>query len=253
MKRRLARLASIFGVFIVLFLVFVGETGPLLVPMTLLTGWVFSVARLVNAWHPATEVVAMAGLGVIVLLAGSHAFIWWLASHLLSDEKDSRQVVWSWKWTLCGFGIAFCALLAIGAAMLTTHQIYWLSRSTEPWYVSSRQRFESALVAMKLRKEAEALQWDSAGTRAAFWRMRSGNDQPVCESIQPVWVERDMKTLRAVLLIPRRKIPGDKTRIAIIQPEDKYYSGEKLEALPQVLASFGISNGTPQTAKHSRP
>lgn len=240
MKPGLARVLVKVGIFFAVISLLLGLVAPFQVPLTLLFGWAPSSARLLGAWHPNLQTMAMLGLALIGLVAGTHGFMRWLYASLADDGKNPRFPIWPWRWSLCGFGIAFCALLAMGAAMLTTHQIYWLSKTDQPWFVSSRQRFEILLAAIEFRKQAETLRWSSAETRAAFWGMRLSNSQPVGEQFQPVWIEKDKTTLQAVLLIPRRRAFEGRAGFVVIQPGNKYYERQKLESLPTVLASFGI-------------
>jgi hypothetical protein len=232
---------------LMLFLLLVGEILPLLIPFTLITGWAFSLIRLIKALNASIALTASFGMGLIILISGTHLFIRWLVRCLNNKTESASQFRWSWKQTLCVFGMAVCAFSATGAAMLTTHQIYWLSHSSEPWYVSSRQAFEVIRAGQALKKEADVVDWDAASTRAAFWRMQSRNGQPICESIQPIWIPKDGKVLRAVLLVPRKKVLGDRSRFLCIQPGSNDYRGQKMEKLPVVLGSFGVTLPTTQT------
>jgi len=249
MKSGLARVLVRVGILLSVISLLLGAVAPFLVPLTLLFGWVPSSARLLNAWHPSLQTIAVLGLALIGLVAGTHGFMRWLYASFADDARNPRLPIWPWRWSLCGFGIGFCALLAMGAAMLTTHQIYWLSKTHQPWFVSSRQRFEILLTAIEFHKQAETLRWDSAETRAAFWRMRLSNSQPAGEQFQPVWIEKDKTNLQAVLLIPRRRAFEGKAGFVVIQPGNNYYERQKLESLPKVLASFGIGIVSESSAK----
>jgi hypothetical protein len=68
-----------------------------------------------------------------------------------------------------------------------------------------------------------------------------GNGQPATETIQPVWIEKDDHTLRAIILIPRRPLVRATASVSVLQPGTKIAS-HKLDELPQVLASFGIES-----------
>ncbi len=238
MKRRWLKFTAVgLGLLVVLAL-----TG-LDLPITLLAGWALSAARLIRAWHPAPGEVVLFGLAVVALVAGSHAFLRWLHARVQNrpEGNEAGQGHWRWKWTLAGFGFAFCALLAIVCVVLTAHQVYWMANATDPWFVSSKwERFQAIRVASDLQLAADRNQWDSAKTQAAFWRMDSANAAPPAwEAFQSVWVAQDERTLRAVVLIPRRPMQRAYARLAVLQP-GKDFTRFELDELPQVLASFGI-------------
>jgi len=176
------------------------------------------------------------------MVAGSHAFLRWLYASGRGGKDSHWPDEWRWRWTVCGFAMLTCTLLAIGSAILTTHQIYWLSKSSDPLVSDPfRERYGALMVIGSLRKEADELQWDSVKTRESFDNvMISG--QPAIETLQPVWVERDDHSLRAIILIPRRPLQRAKARLAILQP-GKYFT-TNLDELPRVLASFGIGNAS---------
>jgi hypothetical protein len=179
-------------------------------------------------------------LAIVVLVAGTHAFARWLYLHLRRGES-SFPPNWRWKWTLGGFGIVFCALAAIGSLVLTTHQVYWLSKSSEPLFADPfRERVGMWNVAEELQKKAEEVQWDAPKTQEAFWKATSlMTAQPVSETLQPIWVEQNDHQLRAIILVPRRPAFRDRARMAVVQQGTKLVY-RKLDELPQVLASFGI-------------
>ena len=249
MRRGFRLILTLAGV-IALFLLLAGEVGLLLVPITLLAGWTQSAARFVRAWHSTTGSVVTVAVGVTVLLAGSHRFLQWLASGLAKGQRQDPKAM---LWPMCGFGVAFCALLAMGAAMLTTHQLYWLSKSRAPWSVTATRRLEPVMIAARLRQEAEAVQWDNAATRAAFWRMLCSDDQPAGELVEPLWLEKDQRKLRAIILIPRDKAFGERTLFAVIEPDQREQLARKIEKLPQVLASYGVRSDMAEKPRQVGP
>jgi hypothetical protein len=97
-------------------------------------------------------------------------------------------------------------------------------------------------MAMDLQKEADLLHWDSAKTRESFLQNDSaGSGQPAAETIQPVWIEKDDHSLRAIILIPRRPLFRASAWVSVLQPGTNV-ANYQLDELPQVLASFGIGS-----------
>jgi hypothetical protein len=212
--------------------------GP---PLLLLFGWAFAINRLIQAWHPSAPAVVLFTAGLLALVFGSHAFMRWLFGNMQRPAGEARESSQPWrlKWTVCGYGILFCALLAIATFVLTTHQIYWISRSEEPWFIDARTKFMTFIVVRNnLQREAETNHWDPAKTRAAFWKMEAVRDRsPAWETLQTVWLEKDPATLQAILLVPRQLSARGTTRFAIIQPGQNFNT-QDLDRLPEVIASF---------------
>jgi hypothetical protein len=253
MKRLWLRLAVL-----VVFLLFLAVVAPefmdvRVAAMTLLFGWRPSLVRLFGAWHPGRGGgVWLFVFAAAVLVAGSHAFLRWLYASLRNPNDSRWPAAWRWKWTLGGFAMLGCTLLAICSVVLTTHQIYWISKSSDPLFAHpDREGLGVDSVAKELQTKAEELQWNSVKTQDSFRRNEfTGSGLPAAETIQPVWVEKEVHSLRAIILIPRRPLFRAKARVAVLQPGTNFAC--KLEELPQVLASFGMgsarqvfSQGTP--------
>ena len=218
------------------------------VVFTLLTGWWLSAGRLLNGWHTALASVFLFALTVIVVVAGTHAFLRWLHGSFYSARGKSPPAAWRWIWTLCGFAMVVCALLGICCVVLTTHQLYWMAKSPDPVFTNPlRDRARGFRAAVTLQHEAEAVQWDGAKTQAAFWqRLVTGPGQPAAETFQPVWIEPDGRTLRGVILIPRHPLHVVAASVFVIQPGTNILD-RPLSELPQLLASFDIG-GSAETA-----
>lgn len=244
MKRRLLRVALWGGsLFLVLVLLF--GPGLFSLPIALLMGWFPSAVRLLRAWHPDAQAVALFSLAALLLLGGSHAFLNWLFVRWRSPQGAAAPLKWPWKWTVCAFGILFCTLLAIGSLILTTHQLYWMAKSPDPVLSDPfRERIHLLAAAMNLRRDAEAAHWDTLKTREAFWQGRGTAYPYAPESLQAVWVEQDTQHLRAVVLIPRRPLHRDTAKFSVLQP-GRDIVNRNLEELPLVLAAFGIQAATP--------
>jgi hypothetical protein len=228
------------------FLVFMVMVAPGLVlepPITLLMGWWPSAVRMCKAWHPHQTGVVWFLLAAIVLVAGTQAFLQWLATRWNGKPAGAAAPRWRWRWTLGGFGIIFCSLAAICSLVLTTHQFYWISKSSDGLFASSsRPGFETHATARGLQRIADEVEWDSLKTREAFWRGGwTAPGQSAWEETQPVWIEQDGHRLRAVVLIPRRPLRRDWAQIAVLQPATDVTLHE-LGELPQVLGAFGIGD-----------
>jgi hypothetical protein len=227
-------------------------------PFLLVFGWIMSLRRLAGAWHPhpASLLLFLSGLGLLVV--GTQMFMRWLADNLQKrpEEGSSHPRRWRLKWTICGFGTLFCALLAITSFVLTTHQIYWISRSSEPWFVNVTGKHLTLLfTAQSLQRTAETNHWNLAETRAAFWKMESIREQaPAWEALESIWIPEDTNSIRAIMIVPRQPLPNRTPRFAVIQPG----AGVRIQdvnSLPVFLASIttnvtaDMQRKTPATRK----
>ena len=106
--------------------------------------------------------------------------------------------------------------------------------------------------ARQLQVEAEEVEWETDQTQAMFWRGDSRNDRKTYEAIQPVWIEKETGTLQAIILIPRRPLHRASARISIIQPGGQMTT-RRLNELPAVLVSFGLSDAMGQQMQQPRP
>jgi hypothetical protein len=215
--------------------------APVMLLAALFLGWVPSAARLWRAWHPGLPSVLLFFLATAAMVAGTHRFLKWLNTAIQGEREEVAARPWPWKRTLCGFGMLFCALVAICSLVLTVHQVYWMSTSPDPLFSDpTRDRMATVIAATDLKRNAEESQWDSVKTRAAFFRTKSLTRQvAVAEVFRPVWIEQDDHRLRAVILIPRHPLQRASASFALVQPGANLKT-ERLETLPQVLASFGI-------------
>jgi hypothetical protein len=245
MKRIVLKLAGL-PVVVLLFFILMIAPGLLAAPITLLIGWWPSMARWIKAWHPGSIGVALFVLAVVLMVAGTHWFLRWVYASARNPEAGRVPTAWRWRWTLCGFGVLTCSLLALCAMVLTVHQIHWFSTSSAPWFSDPfRERVRMLGVAVNLQKQADELQWDSLKTRECF-RQKSSTipGQPAAEAIQPVWIEKDGHSLRGIILIPRRPLHRATARLVVLRPGTNYTT-HRLEELPTVLASLGIDKPGP--------
>ena len=239
---------------VALLLFFMGMIGALPLfepPLLLLFGWTISAVRFVHAWHFSAGAVALFVFAVILLVTGSHAFLRWLyrSAHRDQANAGAAPTGWRWKWTLCGYGIGACSLIAIACVVLTIHQVYWMSRSSEPWYENRSATFlVLSYTAHGLTETADACGWDSTKTRAAFWA-GTGYGRPPGELLQPIWIPRDQTTLQAILLVPRQELTNRVNRFALMQPGTNIVL-QPLGTLPTTLARLGVM---PKPQKADKP
>jgi len=227
----------------VVFLATLNGPAILVLPVTLLIGWWPSAARLITTLNPGGGAAAALILAVVVFLLGSHQFCGWLYSKL-RPEESAYPLKWPGRWTLCSFGMLLCTLLAIGSLMLTTHQLYWLSRGSDPVFADPfRENRAIMWTAVALQKSGESWNWDENKVRETF----PGTDQSfvnrtAIESIEPIWIAGEPGKLRAIVLVPRHPLLRGRARIAVIEPGIKSFT-RSLSELHQTLASFGIRSG----------
>jgi len=215
----------------------------------LILGWWPAVGRLGHAWHPSAAAVCLFFLAVSVLVAGTHYFLGWLSSAWGTGQSQTLPRPWRWKSTLCGFGMVFCGLAAICGIVLTIHQLYWMSRSPDPFCVTHGKTLRTVFLATDLRTKAEDCGWAIRETQTRFYQIRPATGW-TAEDFQAVWIERDEQKLRAIIVIPRHPLRGAEARFAVVQPGANLKL-QPLDQLPQVLASFGIGDGAGESA--SRP
>ena len=236
----------IFGLLLFLF-----DPSIIILPITLCFGWLPASVRYWAPLHPNTRVLISLCLALAGLVVGAHLFLRWLYVSIRSSGGGSRLTVnWRWKWTLCVFGITGCSLLAIGCLILTTHQIYWISKSpdsilTDPYRQIRRMR----MAALELKALAETNHWEVSETADAFYHQNGFRfPEPVAEEIRPVWVvaETNANTLRAVILLPQRPLIRSTAGILVIE-RGKDDMLRPFDELSQVLSAFGIKTDDPVT------
>lgn len=245
MNRRLLRLSCSIAVAILAH-AFLTLRGVGVVHRTLLDGWWFSGWRLIDAWRPGASGSGYFFLGLAVTVAGTHRFLSWVCS-AREGAEGSPPVRWRWKWTLCGFGMLACILAAICSLVLTTHQVYWISKSTDPILVDPfKERLKLAQLS-ELQQQAEELQWNTAKLRELFGKDALGDSGgSALEAVQPVWIENRDGSLRAVILVPRHPLIRANAPLIVLQPGTKS-TAHRLKDLPRVLASLEVP-GSPKRA-----
>jgi len=252
MRRGILRVAM-FVISVCLFFILLIGPGLLNAPITLLIGWWSSAALLLRGWHPGSTGVVLFILAALFLVAGTHRFLNWVYTAQTTAD-NSALGGWRWKWTLCGFGGITCTLFAICAMVLTTHQLYWMSRSSDPLFTDPfRERVRRLRFALDLQKKAEELKWDTAKTRECFQQDSFiGSGRSAAEAVQPVWIERDERSLRAIILIPRHPLNRTAAGLTVLQPgSDPAKYG--LDELPRVLASFNLGSSAQLSANGATP
>jgi hypothetical protein len=105
-------------------------------------GWLVFLLRVVPAiqWNPMA--IATAAVCMAFLLVGMHRFFVWLSRSWQGGKADT--VPWRKSWTISLVMLLMLAFIAGTAVVGATHQIAWLSMSTEPW-VKKERRFSDSL------------------------------------------------------------------------------------------------------------
>ncbi len=254
MKGRQVRPWVVVGGVVLLFALLIAPeflVGLVVLVFLLAAGWWPAAARILRAWQPAPAAAAAFAVAVVVLIAGGHGFAGWLYRRVRTAQGNTLPPHWPWKWTLCGFGMFFCAVAAICSLVLTTHQIYWICRSPDPFLGSSMHEHVRMLqTAFTLEQTAQEAHWDSLKTREAFRTQNSpATGLDGLDVVQPIWIEGDKGELRAIVLVPRRPMYHRAARLAILQPGTNFAT-RRLDELRQVLESFGIAKAAdPSKAK----
>lgn len=228
---------------VLMLLILLFDPGIFALTVSVFAGWAFSLARLLRSVRLDVESLMLPALALLILMAGTHGFARWL--HAAAGNATSPETAapapprWRWRWTMSGFGILFLTLLAIGCGILTTHQVFWLSKSSEPWFVPLRgQQLFLMGVANHLQLEATKQDWDREKAQEAFLRLEISN-KIAWEELDPIWVEAGSNRVSAIVLIPRKPAPRQPARFILIRPEVRWET-LPLEKLPSVLASLGL-------------
>src|SRR5581483_1576209 len=122
-------------------------------------------------------------------VAGLHVFLRWLFASMRPASENGLSCQWPLKRTLCGMGILFCALLSAVAILLTTHQVYWFSRSSEAWFDDPvRLIIRTRMMASRIKKLCGNVDWNRTRVESAFWEGNcEGLEPSPWDSVQPVW------------------------------------------------------------------
>lgn len=219
-----------------------------------LVGLVAAPRRVLSLWQPTLHGLLLFGIAVVVLVMGTHSFLAWVFKarnrKLQADAKSTRP--WRLPWTLCGFGMICCTLVAVVSTVLIAHQTYWLRHSSEPWFVnSSSQKLERIVMVNSLRALAEEKQWAAEPIRAALTQATTTRrDQALWEEYEPVLIGDNTGKLKAVLMVPREVSKQSYQQVLIMQPASGV-SWQPLAKLPQLLASVGLTENN--AADHLKP
>lgn len=232
--------AAIFFLLAIFMLILDPQTFVLVVA-ALSTGWIHTIGRLAMRSRISSGEVMLFVLSAGALVIGAHYFFCWVWASLKRPEETATIRKWRWKWTLCGFAIQAFVLFAIGSLVLATHQLYWISKSSESLAADPNlEAYQTENAAENLRKVAMTYNWNVSATRAFFFqRLFLSRGLPAAEIVRPIWIQRDKQTLRAIILVPRHPLLEDTASVAFIQPGGPYEI-HKCSELPQILANFGI-------------
>jgi hypothetical protein len=241
MKRALDFLFVAIAIFLGLLVVSAVVGNATIIPYTLLVGWVPSAGRILHSWHAALGGELWLAFALVVFVVGVHWFSRWVFAAKRRNEQGAHSLAWRWKWTLCGFGLVSCALLAMGSLILVTHQLYWMSRTADPVITpypdrEARSQYSIAELTTAAAREAD---WETARTQTAFSNLLGYERTPASEYVQAVWIEANPGKLRAILLIPRKPLVFARARFFVIEAagSTRFYP---LDRLQEMLAGFGL-------------
>jgi hypothetical protein len=212
--------------------------------VAVLFGWIPSGLRLAQACRPTFGASFVLALALAAFIGGTHFFISWMLRNWRDQQNLPRLAEWRWKWTLCGFGIIVCSVLAISALILTTHQIYWLAKSSDPLFVDPRhERFAVTRLAMTIKSEADASNWNPSSIR----KLILSNDGFVlpAEVVDPVIMDKGGKSIKAIVLVCRHPLLQSGAKLAVVRP-DTTNSILPVDELSNVLASFQDGEAAPR-------
>lgn len=206
-------------------------------------GWIPAGARVARSFPVEAAAGGLFLLAVAVLLMGTHAFACWLGRSMVGASGSECRPVWRWRWTLLGFGLAGCFLMALLAGVLMVHQFYWLRASKYPWTADDSLRWNLAYNSHQLHAAAEDLHWETAALRSFFESgfLHGKHGEPIFESLQAVWIPQDSQKLKAFILFPRRPLVDRWSRVAVAGAGIPIQFLEMRE-LPRALAMFGIKS-----------
>ncbi len=111
--------------FVLLVLVMMSE-AMILVPWTILTGWITVVGDVIPRMTWNWEMIATWLVCLVVFVTGFHWFAGWMYRH------RSPEARWPWRWSLSvtmSVILLFCAGIAVIGLV---HQSTWLAKTTEP-------------------------------------------------------------------------------------------------------------------------
>jgi len=122
-------LLVVLGIIAILLLLCVGIPPPLTVPVHVLIGWVFFLARTAGEVSVDVEGTATFVVCLGLLAVGTHVTCRWLYNRKQADAAKR----WSWCWTMSGLSIVVLAAAAGICAVAVTHQGLWLARYDGDW------------------------------------------------------------------------------------------------------------------------
>jgi hypothetical protein len=244
--RRPLRISLLVGLAPIVLILLTLAPGLLTVPFTLCFGWISATRRYWAAWHPSLASIIWFAIALATLITGTHSFLHWVYGSFRGQQAGSLPLKWPWRWTFCACGAIACSLLAIICIVLTTHQVYWISESSDPLLVElTYDRFAMRGVSHDLKEAADSEHWDSEKVRTGFYEQKEQVfGSTAVESFEPVWVSDDGQSLRAIILFPRRPLHRSTARIVVLEP-GKDNVAHPVTDLNEILKSFGVETNAP--------
>ena len=125
-----------------------------------------------------------------------------------------------------------CALVATACLVMTVHQIFWLSHSSDP-LLASVFRYDTMMAVHTVRRAGE-----TEGRETS--KIRSQYSLVLLEATQAIFVGEENKPVRAVILIPRHPLHRADSKIVIVENGTDQVSLDR-GRLAEVLARYGLT------------
>ncbi len=216
----------------------------LLVPFTLLLGWVSFLRRILPEFRPGAATLTLVFVSLILLLAGTQWFLTWVYGRVRTPGGGAVTAVrrWPWRWTLALHAGLWLALLAVISMVCIIHQVGWMYASKQPVFVSkmwpARATADLVKTARALRAAGEANNWDPAKMQTAIWEGRFESAETrgaLWENHHVVFLPGSDGRLAAAVVLPRDPKARSKLGLALVEPGAEI-NRQSADALPRILA-----------------
>jgi len=222
---------------IFLFLSLMVGTGAFDLPFILATGWMRFLVRTVPGISWNWDLVGMAVLCSVLIVALGHLFAFWITGSFASRRGLDWR--WSWKWTICGFmgvGLFFLVGMCVGGV---AHQVGWLSSQTESWYERKGETFldmrqlDAALqnALLDANGDAEELRQALRNPKSGYFHQRPG-EPPLPERFHVLLILDGMNKVVGTIIFPRDFARRAHSRgMYLFEEKNDYFQIEKLPEL----------------------
>lgn len=144
-------------------------------------GWWRFLTRVIPQQHVSVSGLFTAGVCLILLLAGLHGFLSWLARAWNAGRSDAQR--WRFRWTASAIGLTLLMFVAGTAFVGMVHQSIWLATSSEP-------RTTMAPDQTRYGDPRNTLKMIGLGLmdyESAFQRLPGGDDSQYSGGVQHSW------------------------------------------------------------------